>query len=373
MNGESSVEQFLARFSNPNTVRQYKRGIEAFTQWLQKDVDAILAERKEDLTPKPNESPIEAMQRADKYENLLERFHKTMTDKGLKSSTASNFCKGIMALFSYYRMEIRLRSGSPISEGFKGYSMSRYPLKPDDVRKMFWRERELKMKCIISMLNDLGWRDKDFVTIRVDELPSLNQMPPIEWKRITHKEREMAKTCLSADTVELLKQYLEVFKPKHWLWQSTNGGHISEDTINRRLKELANECGVETKPYSLSLYCFRDYILSQGKNLGIDGDILKLMTGKAVKRDMIPYLSGIDVRSAFEKLQTVTRINGNILSEKNRDELSMLTQQVSALMNRIETLEAQLKETQQKHHATVDKWLTKYEPLLKKLEAKFQD
>ena len=42
----------------------YRRGIELFCEWYGKDVDTILEERKDDLTPRPNESFVDAKQRA---------------------------------------------------------------------------------------------------------------------------------------------------------------------------------------------------------------------------------------------------------------------------------------------------------------------
>jgi uncharacterized coiled-coil DUF342 family protein len=49
-------------------------------------------------------------------------------------------------------------------------------------------------------------------------------------------------------------------------------------------------------------------IISQAKNLGIDPDIIKLIVGKSVKKDMLTYMTGIDVKTAFTKLQEILGI-----------------------------------------------------------------
>jgi len=41
----------------------FKRGLNLFVDWYGKSVDEILAERKDDLTLRPNESLIDAKQR----------------------------------------------------------------------------------------------------------------------------------------------------------------------------------------------------------------------------------------------------------------------------------------------------------------------
>jgi len=71
----SSMQEFLDSFSKKSTRRMYKRGIELFCEWYGKDVETILKERKDDLTPRANETLVDAKQKASRYEKLLERFH----------------------------------------------------------------------------------------------------------------------------------------------------------------------------------------------------------------------------------------------------------------------------------------------------------
>jgi septal ring factor EnvC (AmiA/AmiB activator) len=49
-------------------------------------------------------------------------------------------------------------------------------------------------------------------------------------------------------------------------------------------------------------------LISQAKNLSIDPDVIKIMVGKSVNKAMLPYLTGIDVKTAFLKLQKVLGI-----------------------------------------------------------------
>ena len=65
------------------------------------------------------------------------------------------------------------------------------------------------------MGNDLGWGISDVIEIRRDELPDLNQQPPIYWERIRKKTKQIAKTCLSVTTIALLKEYLFSFPTKN--------------------------------------------------------------------------------------------------------------------------------------------------------------
>jgi len=92
----SSMQEFLDSHSNKSTRRMYRRGIELFCQWHSKDVETILKERKDDLTPRPNESFVETKQRASRYEKLLEKFHGWLLKQGYKINTARTLCLACM-------------------------------------------------------------------------------------------------------------------------------------------------------------------------------------------------------------------------------------------------------------------------------------
>jgi len=74
-------------------------------------------------------------------------------------------------------------------------------------------------------------------------------------------------------------------------------------------------------------------IISQAKNLGIDPDIIKLMVGKSVRKDILTYMTGIDVKNAFKKLQEVSGI-------------STFTEESE---NIVKTMETEKKRTQTSH------------------------
>lgn len=70
------MEDFLGSYQKKGTMRVYRRGIQLYMEWSGKDLDAILVERKKDLTPQPKEGFVEAKQRANRAEKALENFHK---------------------------------------------------------------------------------------------------------------------------------------------------------------------------------------------------------------------------------------------------------------------------------------------------------
>jgi len=199
----SSMQEFLNSFSKKSTRRMYRRGLELFCEWYGKDIETILAERKGDLTPRPNEIPVDMKQRASRFEKELEKFHSWLLEKSYSINSARTMCLGLQQIFRYYNMAMTLRTGSPVSQTV--VTTSDFILQPEHVRAMFHASKDLRSKLLVSIGNDLGWRISDILNIKRSELPNLEQEPPIEWIRITKKEKVVGKSCLSKTTVALLK------------------------------------------------------------------------------------------------------------------------------------------------------------------------
>jgi hypothetical protein len=68
------MEAYLRSYPKKETQRLFKRGLNLFVDWYGKSVDEILAERKDDLTLRPNESLIDAKQRANPMRNYWNSF-----------------------------------------------------------------------------------------------------------------------------------------------------------------------------------------------------------------------------------------------------------------------------------------------------------
>jgi hypothetical protein len=242
-------------------------------------------------------------------------------------------------------MVLTLRNNSPINQ--TNPKIDSFPLKPEHVKKMFHVAKDLRTKLFVSMGNDLGWRISDFLSIRRGELPDLNQEAPIEWMRITQKEKQASKTCLSKTTVLLLKEYLDSFPNPTNDLLFFNGcyGLVNPETVNMRLNDLAQDAKIELGNLSLSWHCFRKMIISTAKNYPLDPDIIKIMSGKAVEKSMLPYLNSIDVRTAFTNLQTKLGI-----TSLNED----AEQTTKKMENKISNLENALVDSQNKFTNKID-------------------
>lgn len=155
------MEKFLDSLSK-GTKKSYCRGLELFIKFYGKDVETILTERKDDLTPRPNENLVNAKNRASRSENLLEEFHKRLVqpihtinkkpNKAYGINTARTSTLGLLQIFTYYNMGLTLRNGSPISQTV--ISTGDFVLMPEHVKATFNTAKDLRSKLLVSMGND---------------------------------------------------------------------------------------------------------------------------------------------------------------------------------------------------------------------------
>jgi integrase len=201
---ETAEKEFHESIPNKHTRKEYRNGLQRFSAWFGKTPNEILQMRKEDLKSE------DRFQRK-RFERELEKFHAYLKEQGSATNSARTLCLGLRQFFRYYEVPIVLRRGSEVGKAI--LTDKTYPLTIEDLRKMF-AVADLKQRVILSMAKDLALRIGDFLRIKKEDLPDLNQEPPIPFDVMTGKEEVLAKAHLSAETVELLKTYLPTIKDK---------------------------------------------------------------------------------------------------------------------------------------------------------------
>ena len=257
---ELSVKEFLDTIQNPSTRKVYRQGIKEFCEYYQKTAEEILNQRKDDLTQKPGEHIIDYKNRASRFEKEIEKFHGHLLDSGKKTNSARTSTIGIRQLFRYYQMPVQIRAGSKVSKTVK--TTNSFPLRIEHVRRMF-DIADIRERVILSLATDLGLRAGDFIAVKKDDLPQLDQETPIPFDIMTGKEEVIAYGFLSQETVNVLKAYIPTLikKDNPYLFPS-NGSHISDEWLNKLLKRLATKSKIPMNGKSLTFHCFRKMLLS---------------------------------------------------------------------------------------------------------------
>jgi integrase len=271
-----------------------------------------------------------------RFEREIEKFHAYLKEHGSSTNSARTLCLGVRQFFRYYEAPILLRRGSEVGKSV--LTDKTYPLTIEDLRKMF-AVADLKQRVMLSIAKDLALRIGDFVRIRREDLPDLNQEPPIPFDVMTEKEEVLAKGHLSGETVELLKTYLPTVKgkPNPSLFPSNGRGYLDEDTFGWNLKELARKASIAIpKGKRLTFHAFRKLFISTGKNLNVDPDVVKALCGKKVDADILTYMTTVQWREAFSKIAEALKIQ--VLPTKNHVRLEELEEQNKKLQEQVSML-----------------------------------
>jgi len=289
------IEDFLdyiREAKSKATFKNYTQGLKKFTAWYGKDENTILKERFEDLKSTDQN-------KRKRFNREIEKFHRHLKNLGHPQNTAVAYTEGIRQLFRFFDMDIK---NLPSEVTRKTISVKDYVPSVSQYRDMFNCGNVLD-RTIISMALDLGWRIGDFVKIRKDMLPSLEQQAPIAFELITEKEEVVSKSFLSAQTVQLLRTYVKTLPQNNSYLFPSNGSHYDPEAIGKRLKVLAKKANIHIpKGKRLRFHCFRKRFLSECANLKIDINTAKILVGKSVSKDMLTYLSEVEHKKAFEEL-----------------------------------------------------------------------
>jgi len=310
-----TVEYFLdyvKESKSKSTYKEYKGGIEKFSEWFGKTPNEILELRRQDWVSGD-------LVRKKRFIRELEKFHKwllqpihTIKNKPNQKysiNSARTYCLGIQQLFRFYEMPMTIPTDSDVSKTV--ISTKDFVPTPQQYREMYNVAGDLRSKLIISAGKDLAWRIGDFAKIEKDMLPDLDQDAPVAFDLITEKEDVLAKSFLSQETVDLLKEYLPTVKDNRnlYLFPSNGEGHFDTESINRILKDLAEKAKVKIpKRKRLRFHAFRKRFLSECANLHIDVNTAKVLVGKQVEKDMLTYLSEVEHREAFIKVHERLRL-----------------------------------------------------------------
>jgi len=158
---------------------------------------------------------------------------------------------------------------------------------------------------------------------------------------------------VSEEFREYLPKYLPTLdKNNMYLLQSARKEHMSEDSLNWTLQELAKRANVKPRG-QLHWHCGRKLVMRTATSLGINQWSANMLVGKAVEKDISTYIQGVSLTKDFLKLNQVLHLkktgNGSheiVNLEKEVDILKMneqeLREELQKTLKRLDRAEALL-------------------------------
>jgi integrase len=310
---QKEVTEFLESIGSHNTRKSYVRGLALFEEFSGRSIAETLLRRKKD--------------KKKDLEREVERFYNWVIDeKKLNPNTSYNAVVSLKSVMTFYDMPLKLKRGS----------CARIPTMPRDwiptveeLRLMF-SIGDLRSKLILSMGKDIPLRINDFLSIKKSDVSALLEGSPESVPSFmlqTQKTKVPMQCFLSIESIDLLKIYLtQADKNNPYLFEGKNGKRLNEDSVNLMLKNLVKKAGLSPQGI-VRFHMFRKVFSSVAASMGMNTDIIKMLTGKRVKADMSPYFEGVNLYEQWQKVNEHLRLvpsggNGRISDlQKENEEL----------------------------------------------------
>jgi len=150
-------------------------------------------------------------------------------------------------------------------------------LSKDEVKLVLNALRNIKHRSFLMVTYSAGLRVSETRHIRISNIDSSRMLIRIEQSK-GNKDRY---SVLSPVTLEMLRAYWKIYKPKYWLFENKEGKPVPETTAQKIFRNALEKSGVKKKVGIHSLrHSFATHMLEQGVSLPI---IQQLLGHKSLK------------------------------------------------------------------------------------------
>ena len=129
---------------------------------------------------------------------------------------------------------------------------------------MISKTRNLKHKCIISLLYSAGLRRSELLNLKIEDIDSKRMLILVRQAK-GNKDRV---TLLANSILEDLRAYYMEWKPKVYLFEGVHGGKYSPQSILKLVKRASEKAGIpkNVTPHMLR-HSFATHLLENGTDL----------------------------------------------------------------------------------------------------------
>lgn len=137
-------------------------------------------------------------------------------------------------------------------------------LSVNEIKKIIDNTKNIKHKCIVSLLYSAGLRRSELINLKLDSILA-DQMQIKITNSKGNKDRYVG---LSSHLLQLLRKYFQEFKPKIWLIEGQNREQYSPTSVLNVVKNSAKRAGIfrRVTPHMLR-HSFATHHLESGTDL----------------------------------------------------------------------------------------------------------
>lgn len=137
-------------------------------------------------------------------------------------------------------------------------------LSKEDIGKMIASIKNIKHKCLVSMLYSTGLRRAELLNLKIEDLDSKRMTLRV----VEGKGKKDRITILSAKLLDDLRTYYQAYKPKKYLFEGADGNQYSATSLAKIIKVAAKNAKIlkVVTPHMLR-HSFATHLLEAGTDL----------------------------------------------------------------------------------------------------------
>lgn len=271
------------------------------------------------------------------FDDLLPLFVVWLEKNGISNNSAVTTANSVRGFFKHHREPLQIQNGRirRIEKRKRWHSFSLYELV-----KMV-QVGDLAEKTVILLSVCLGLRSGDFVKLLrkpiIEAYKDSDGKFPLEFEAETKKEGVISIGHITEECWNSLKLYWKSLPESEFIFPSNiNGkGHVSQDFVNDVLKNCWVKAFPEREDVKHRFHELRSYKISVLTNSGVNQWAIKRMTGKKVSKDILVYLTGLDLKEQFIKAEKSFTLMKDF-TPNNRQKLETVVEKVDNLRFEVE-------------------------------------
>ncbi len=137
-------------------------------------------------------------------------------------------------------------------------------LSEDEIGRLIQATTNLKHKAILVTIYSCGLRISELINLKIKHIQSDRGLVFIENAK-GHKDRT---SILAPSTLELLRKYYKLYKPKEYLFEGQNGGSYTDTSIQAIIKKAVKIAKINKPATAHTLrHSFATHLLENGTDL----------------------------------------------------------------------------------------------------------
>lgn len=137
-------------------------------------------------------------------------------------------------------------------------------LSEEEMQQLLYATKNIKHRCIMFLLYSAGLRISELLNLRWKDIDESRMIIYIHGG----KGRKDRITLLSKLALDYVKYYLDLYKPKEWLFEGPEGGRYSSRSVNQFIHKYCSLAGIRKRVSAHTLrHSFATHMLERGTDL----------------------------------------------------------------------------------------------------------